>query len=705
MRTITDFPYDVRVVENVFIPVRDGQRVAARMWIPTSAETKPLPAVLEYIPYRKRDGTRGRDALNHPYMAGHGYVCVRVDMRGSGDSDGVLVDEYVSQEHEDAEDVIAWLAEQPWCDGNVGMMGISWGGFNSLQVAARRPPALKAIVSASATEDLYVDNMHYMGGALLSDNMSEATVMFAFNSLPPDPAIVGDRWRDMWRERLEGSGLWIEKWLEHQRRDEYWKRASVNEDYSDITCPVMAVGGWADGYTNAIFRLMAHLDVPRRALIGPWGHKYPHLGVPGPTIGFLQETIRWWDHWLKGTDTGVMDEPMMRVWMQDSVAPQASYAERPGRWVGEPSWPSPHTRTLEYALSGHHLVPMPDGGGAGGEGSADETGLRADDGRSGATGSDAEPGEVTLRSPLSVGLFAGKWASYAATPDLPFDQREEDGGALVYETKPLDHDVELLGMGECELEVSADAPVAQVIARLSDVLPDGETTRVTYGVLNLTHRGGSAEPTPLEPGRKYRVRVPLNGVAQHFPKGHRIRLSLSTSYFPLVWPSPTAASVTLTTEVSRLRLPLRPPREDDAHLRELEPAEAAPELETETLAPGNHQWRVIRDLATDVSTLEIVNDEGAFRIAETGTVVRRATNEWFSFRWNDVNSVRGETKTLRRFEREGWRTEVVTRTVLTSTEHDFLITAELDAYELDASRGHPRVYSQNWRTSVPRDCV
>lgn len=705
MRTITDFPYDVRVVENVFIPLRDGQRVAARLWIPTSAETRPLPAVLEYIPYRKRDGTRARDALNHPYMAGHGYVCVRVDMRGSGDSDGVLVDEYVSQEHEDAEDVIAWLAEQPWCDGNVGMMGISWGGFNSLQVAARRPPALKAIVSASATDDLYVDNMHYMGGALLSDNLSEATVMFAFNSLPPDPAIVGDRWRDMWRERLEGSGLWIEKWLEHQRRDEYWKRASVNEDYSDITCPVMAVGGWADGYTNAIFRLMAHLDVPRRALIGPWGHKYPHLGVPGPTIGFLQETIRWWDHWLKGTDTGVMDEPMMRVWMQDSVAPQASYAERPGRWVGEPSWPSPHTRTLEYALSGHHLVPVPDEGAAGEGDGIDETDLREDDGRSGATSSDTEPAEVTLRSPLSVGLFAGKWASYAATPDLPFDQREEDGGALVYETKPLDHEVELLGMGTCELEVSADAPVAQVIARLSDVLPDGETTRVTYGVLNLTHRDGSAEPAPLEPGRKYRVRVPLNGVAQHFPKGHRIRLSLSTSYFPLVWPSPTAASVTLTTEVSRLRLPLRPPREDDAHLRELGPAEAAPELETETLAPSDHQWRVIRDLATDVSTLEIVNDEGAFRIAETGTVVRRATNEWFSFRWNDVNSVRGETKTLRRFEREGWSTEVVTRTVLTSTEHDFLITAELDAYELDASRGNPRVYSQNWRTSVPRDCV
>ncbi|SMY11061.1 CocE/NonD family hydrolase [Brevibacterium jeotgali] len=681
MRTISDFPYEVRVVENVFIPLRDGQRVAARMWIPQSAETRPLPAILEYIPYRKRDGTRGRDALNHPYMAGHGYVCVRVDMRGSGDSDGVLRDEYLEQEHEDAEDVIAWIAEQSWCEGSVGMMGISWGGFNSLQVAARRPPALKAIVSASATDDLYVDNMHYMGGALLVDNLSEATVMFAFNSLPPDPEIVGERWREMWHERLENSGLWIEKWLEHQHRDDYWERASVNEDYSDVACPVMAVGGWADGYTNAIFRLMEHLDVPRRALIGPWGHKYPHLGVPGPSIGFLHEVVRWWDHWLKGTDTGVMDEPMLRVWMQDSAAPRSSYAERPGHWVGEPSWPSPHTETGEYALSGHHLVP-------------------ADD-----DGQDAEPAEVTLQSPLSVGMFAGKWASYAATPDLPFDQREEDGGALVYETKPLDHDLEMLGMGECELDVSADAPVAQVIARLSDVLPNGETTRVTYGVLNLTHRDSSAEPTPLEPGRRYRVRVPLNAVAQHFPKRHRIRLSLSTSYWPLVWPSPTAAALTLSTEVSRLRLPLRRPREEDAHLRALGPAEAAPPLAVETLRTGDHQWRVIRDLATDVSTLEIVNDEGSFRIVETGTIVRRETSEWFSFRWNDVSSVRGETRTVRRFEREGWRTEVITRTVLTSTEHDFCIAAELDAYELNAERGNPRVYSQNWRRMIPRDLV
>lgn len=679
MQTISEFPHEVRVIENVFITMRDGARLAARIWLPVDAERKPVPAVLEYIPYRKRDSTRGRDALNHPYIAGHGYACVRVDMRGSGDSEGVLRDEYLEAEHDDACDVIEWLSQQPWCDGSVGMMGISWGGFNSLQVAARRPPALKAIVSASATEDLYVDNMHYMGGCLLSDNLSEATVMFAFNSLPPDPAIVGERWRDMWHERLEESGLWIEKWLEHQHRDDYWKRASVNEDYGSVRCPVLAVGGWADGYTNAIFRLMEHLDVPRKGLIGPWGHKYPHLGVPGPAIGFLQEVVRWWDHWLKGIDTGIMDEPMVRAWMQDTIEPNPSYAERPGRWVGEPSWPSPNIENRRLVF--------------------DRYALHRED-----AALPHEERPLALRSPLSVGMFAGKWASYAATPDLPSDQREEDGGALVFETETFDTQVEVLGQPELEVEVSASTPVAMLAARLSDVAPTGEATRVTYGLLNLTHRDGSENPAPLEPGRRYRVRLLLNGMAHAFPAGHRLRLSISNSYFPLAWPSPTPSEVTVFTGGS-LTIPVRPPREEDSLLREFGAPEAAPELAVTQLESGEHHWRTTRDLASGVSTLDILDDQGAFRIDETGTVVRRRTQEWFSFRGNDVNSARGETRTLRRYERDDWRTEVHTRTVLTSTPEEFVINAELDAFELDDDHGDRRVHSQSWQRRIPRDLV
>ncbi|GAB2639335.1 CocE/NonD family hydrolase [Nocardia goodfellowii] len=681
MHTVESFPYEVRVTENVFIPMRDGTRLAARLWRPVTDE--PLPAVFEYIPYRKRDLTRARDALNHPYLAGHGYVAVRVDLRGSGDSDGVLRDEYLAAEHDDACDVIEWLAAQPWCDGNVGMMGISWGGFNSLQVAARRPPALKAIVSASATEDLYVDNMHYMGGCLLSDNLSEATVMFAFNSLPPDPEIVGDRWREMWQERLVGSGLWIEQWLEHQHRDDYWKRASVNEDYSAVRCPVLAVGGWADGYTNAIFRLLEHLDVPRRGLIGPWGHKYPHLGVPGPAIGFLQELVRWWDHWLKGRDTGIMDEPMLRAWMQDSISPHPSYADRPGRWVGEPQWPTPHIDQRRFVLGRYVMSEDPEA---------------------------VQARELSVQSPLSVGMFAGKWASYAATPDLPSDQRDEDGGSLVFETDELTETFEVLGLPALDLEIAADRPNAMVAARLSDVAPNGEATRVTYGLLNLTHRNGSATPEPLEPGRAYRVRVPLNGLAHSFPAGHRIRLSVSSSYWPLAWPSPEPAMLTISTGRSALTLPHRPPRAEDDRLRPFDPPEAAPEAPATRVEPGKHHWKVERDLASGVSTLEIENDQGTVVLDDVGTLVRGATTEWFSFRHNDVTSVRGETRTLRRLERDDWRTEVITNTVLRCTAEDFVLDARLDAFELEDQATDPRtvrkrVYSQNWQRRIPRNLV
>ncbi|WP_278314561.1 CocE/NonD family hydrolase [Lolliginicoccus levis] len=685
MEYVTDLPHEVVDWENEFIPLPDGTRLAARLWMPRDAAASPVPAVLEYIPYRKRDVTRGRDALNHPYIAGHGYACVRVDLRGSGDSDGVLRDEYLATEHEDALDVIDWIARQPWCDGNVGMMGISWGGFNSLQVAAKRPPALKAIISASATEDLYFDNMHYMGGCLLSDNLSEATVMFAFNSLPPDPEIVGEQWREMWHERLRGSGLWIENWLRHQHRDDYWKRVAINEDYGMIQCPVFAVGGWADGYTNSIFRLLEHLEVPCRALIGPWGHKYPHTGVPGPAIGFLDEVVRWWDQWLKGKDTGLLDEPALRVWMQDAVPPQTSYDERPGRWVAEQGWPSSSIEELRLELGEGSLLGL--------EGA--ERGIGCAVGRD----------NHVVNSLLSVGMFAGKWASYAAPPDLPSDQREEDGGSLVYETGELTDPIEILGMPLLRLAVVADKPVAMVAVRISDVARTGEATRVTYGLLNLTHRDSSARPSPLVPGTSYVVDVPLNGVAQSFPAGHRIRLAISSSYWPLAWPPPEAATLTIDPARSELMLPIRAPRAEDDLLRPFGKPTAAPPLETTRLEPAEHHWKLIRDLASGESTLEIVNDQGELRLDDTKTVLRRATTEWFSSVQNDVGSVRGETRTVRRISRDEWQIEVSTRTVMTSTAAEFFLTAELDAWEFDEQHGDSRVYSQNWSTRIPRDLV
>jgi putative CocE/NonD family hydrolase len=318
MAVVTEFPRSVRVIENTWIPLSDGTRLAAKIWLPERAETEPVPAILEYIPYRKGDGTAIRDELVYPYLAGHGYAGVRVDIRGHGESDGVPEDEYTAREQADGVEVIAWIAEQEWCSGAVGMQGISWGGFNSLQVAAHRPPALKAIMTLCSTDDRYADDVHYKGGVVEAmDMLHWATYLLMANAEPPDPAIVGERWRELWLQRVDGNEPYGDVWLEHQRRDDYWKHGSVCEDFGAIECAVYAVGGWQDGYTNAIPRMLAGLPGPRKGLIGPWGHRWPHSGSPGPAIGFLQESLRWWDHWLKGEDTGIMDEPMLRAWVED----------------------------------------------------------------------------------------------------------------------------------------------------------------------------------------------------------------------------------------------------------------------------------------------------------------------------------------------------------------------------------------------------
>ncbi|MDQ1050817.1 CocE/NonD family hydrolase [Streptomyces sp. V4I2] len=682
MRYVTNLPYATKEEEHVRIPMSDGVQLSARIWRPTSSDDEPVPAVLEYIPYRKRDLTSVRDSIHHPYIAGHGYACVRVDVRGTGDSEGVLKDEYLEQEQADAEEVLAWLAEQPWCDGRTGMMGISWGAFAALQVAARQPPSLRAIVIASFTDDRHADDMHYMGGAMLSDNLAEAGTMFAYATCPPDPAVVGDRWRDMWHERLENTGPWVLPWLRHQRRDDYWRHASVSENHQDVRCPVLASSGWADGYSNAVTRLLGNLDVPRKGLIGPWSHKFPHLGEPGPAIGYLQEVVRWWDHWLKGVDNGVMDGPMLHTWMQDSVPPSTSYEERPGRWVAEPAWPSPHIHPVTYPLTRHRI------------GSPDPPSEEAAAG-------EGDGAAMTVRSPLSVGQFAGKWASYNAPPDLPYDQREEDGGSLVFETEPLTERLEILGSPTVELDLSADEPVAMVAARLSDVSPDGAATRVTYGLLNLTRRDSTEAPEPLEPGRRYRATVHLNGVAQAFPPGHRIRLSLSTSYWPLAWPPPKRALLSVHENSSTLTLPVRPTDEpDEVPPNPFDEPEGTAPLAVTRLTPLEQRWDVKRDLIGYHAALEIVKDQGLIRFDGIGLDAGRRAYERYATVADDFTSVSGESTWTMRFRREDWDIRVVTHTRLSCDERDFFVDATLDGYE-----GDRRVFSRTWNETVPRDLL
>ena len=668
-------PRPVREVENAWIPLADGTRLAARLWLPEDAAEAPVPAILEYIPYCKRDGTAARDEAMHPYFAAHGYAAVRVDLRGSGESDGLLDDEYLARELDDGLEVIAWIARQPWCGGRVGMIGKSWGGFNALQVAALRPPALACIITVDSTDDRYADDVHYMGGCLNVSNLTWAFSMFGRNARPPDPAIVGERWREMWRTRLENNRPWVVDWLRHQRRDAYWQHGSVCQDYGAIVCPVYAIGGWADAYSNAVPRLIAGLTCPRKALIGPWGHQYPHQGSPGPAIGFLQEALRWWDHWLNDRDSGIMDEPVVRVWMQDYGPPRTFQSTRPGRWITAAGWPPESVDAEAYALNprGLHREAAP----------------RQD---------------LTLASPQTLGAGCISWINSGAQGALeePSDQREDDAQSLAFDSAPLEDAIEILGAPVVELDLTADRPNALVCARLCEVAPNGASTRVSYGLLNLTHRDGHADPTPLRPGETLRARVRLNDIAHRFSAGHRIRVSLSTAYWPIIWPSPEAARLTIHSGASTLILPVRRRDPDEAVPPDFPPPESAPLAPRTTLRPAQPQAATIeRDMASGRVTVRQVIDGGKQRIDSHGWEHGSRMTRTRAIEPDDPLSARVDcASTLECGRAGGPQVRIEATTSLTADRARFHVEAELQVFEDERP-----VFSRTWREAVPRDLV
>lgn len=669
----------IRDLETVWIPMADGCRLAARIWLPESAETAPLPAILEYLPYRRRDFTRRRDETMHPWFAAHGYVSIRVDMRGSGDSDGVLHDEYLAQEQDDALEVIAWIARQSWCSGKVGMMGKSWGAYNSLQVAARRPAALAAIVAVMGTDDRFAECIHYSGGALLNDNFWWGCIMQLFNARPPDPQVVGERWRDMWRERLEAERFWPEIWLRHQRLDEYWKHGSVCFDYAAIQSPVWFWGGWADYYRDTPLRLAQHLKVPHKVTVGPWSHLYPHEGRPAPAVGFLQESLRWWDHWLKGKDTGVTREPPLRLYMMESVPPVTTLEERAGRWIEEPSWPSPHVTALSLVLNPGRLDAEPAAG---------------------------EPVALTVASPQTTGLASGDWGSFGIEGDLPGDQALDRFGSLEFDTEPLAERLELLGQGRIALELAVDRPMAVVTGRLIDVAPDGRATLVARGFLNLSQRDSREHPAPVVPGERYGVTLQMTGTAYAFPPGHRVRLALSTAYWPIIWPSPEPVTLSVLTGVSILALPVRRSVTSDSCTPALPQPEATPASAVTVLRQGALERSVTINQLSGEVTHRVYLDGGTFgpqgklRFEAIGIEMSHVGERLYSIRPDAPLSAHAVMTQSSEMGRGAWQVRIDTHAEMSSTRETF----ELDAW-VEASEGDRLVLRREWKASIPRTDV
>ncbi|MGR3711570.1 MAG: CocE/NonD family hydrolase [Shimia sp.] len=661
MQHVTDYPFEVEEQPHVLIPMPDGVHLSARIWRPKGAG--PVPAILEYLPYRKRDGTAVRDALTHPFMAGHGYVCVRVDMRGTGDSEGLFEDEYSPQELADSVAVVNWLAAQEWCSGSVGMMGISWGGFNGLQIAALQPEPLKAVVSICSTTDRYADDIHYKGGLMLGENPAWAATVLGWFALPPDPAILAGDVEEIWAERLETTPFLAGRWAEHQLRDDYWKHGSVCEDYSAIKAAVLSVGGWHDGYRNTIAHLVENLDAPVKGLVGPWNHKYPHFAVPGPQIDFLGEMLRWWDRWLKYEDNGADAWPDMRLWVMDSVAPKVKYDHRPGRWVALDDWQArPAPEVLHF------------------NGSALSTAA----------------GHVDRKAfpALNCGQGAGEYFPFGFGPgELPDDQRLDDALSLCFDSAPLDAAQDLVGAPRVSLDVASDQMRAQVAVRLCDLRPDGTSALISHGFLNLRHRNGHEVPQDLPVGAPVSVEVVLDQCGYRLPAGHRLRVAISTSYWPFVWPEPKP--VTLTVASGALHLPVLP--EGMGGSWAFDPPRAAAPLETRLLREGSEAKRLVRDATDGSLTLEISSDTGRIEDTETGLAHTIKHFETFRIQEDDASSAVAEFRWVRRMARGGWAATVEGYVIMTGLEYHFDVRASLKAHV----EGEHNFFKE-WSVKVPR---
>jgi putative CocE/NonD family hydrolase len=550
------------------------------------------------------------------------------------------------------------------------MMGISWGGFNALQVAMHRPPALKAIIALCASDDRYNDDVHYMQGCLLHDNFAWSSAMYAFVSQPPDPAVVGERWREMWLERLKHYKYPARIWYAHQRRDAYWRQASVREDYDAIECAVFAIGGWEDGYSNAVARLVEKLKAPCIGLVGPWGHAYPNKALPGPAIGFLQEALRFWDHWLKGRDTGLMREPKLRVWMNASHAPDPCATLRPGRWIAQRDWPASNVVMRDFWLGTRGLEPaqQPDAA-------------------------------LSIRSPQNAGAMTVEWCSYGGSDgDFPGDQRTDDGCSLCFDTLPIEAPLAFFGAPRLRLAFSVDRPVAKICVRLNDVAPDGASTRVTFTLFGLNHAWDQANPVALEPGKVYRATIPLNTIAYEIAAGHRLRVAISTACWPQLWPAPHAATVTVHTGDSRLELPVRLPVAEDSESRDFDPpVKSAAEPCTATRAEDWHRT-ITRDVATGATELVMVKDSGGVRYDDIDWRLDCGGTERYRIRPDDPLSAEADCVYHHELGRGDWVARTVTRTTLANDATHFHFTATVDAYF-----NGERIFSDQDAFSIPRD--
>lgn len=632
--------------EQVWITMDDGVRLAATLHLPATGT--PQPCLLEALPYRKDDVTAAYADEYARLRDEFGYAVCRVDLRGTGSSEGVAVDEYPVREQDDLVAVIAWLAAQPWCDGGVGMYGTSYSGFNSLQTAMRQPPALKAIVPIYATDDRYTDDVHHMGGALrLLDVVDYPTYMIAMNALPPVPSIAGADWRERWRDRLDRTEPWLLRWLDHPADGPYWRHGSLRDpsldtdtsygnDYARVTVPTMIVAGWADGYRNTSFRTVAALrdeGTPARLLAGPWSHMSAESALPGPHLDLTAELARWFDRWLRDIDNGVDAEPPYTFFLRESgPAPEPDAVVAAGSWRSMPDWPNTTWRCpRSWAIGGGVRVHA----------------VRA-----------------------ATGIAAWNSCAGRLPWGQPTDQRYDDAASLTWDFPAEDDPLTLIGPGGVTLRVAADQPLASVSVKLCDVADDGTSTLITRGFLNLAHRDGHADPVPLTPDEFVDAWVELETCAYTVLPGRRLRLSVTGADWPNTVVPPRPVTLTVDGDASTISLP--PPHDTDP----------APRYDQGQRAVAGDPvvWRITDDVVDRVTTASVAH--GSTWEITGGSV----TDEYTGSVSVDRSTWRQTARSTARYTLSWGETSVSTECAveLTADEDHFTTEVTLTAYEGDA---------------------
>ncbi|WP_020008100.1 CocE/NonD family hydrolase [Salinicoccus albus] len=651
----TDFPYEVEITAHTWITMSDGVKLSAKLWQPKNIEDKTKGAVLEYLPYRKDEFTALRDEIRHKYFAGCGYTSIRVDIRGTGDSEGIIKDEYPKQEQDDALEIISWIENQAWSNGSVAMIGKSWGGFNGLQLAALQPAALKTIITLCSTDDRYADDVHYRGGTLMgSDMLWWSSTMFAYNARPPFPKFVGDKWYEMWLDRMENTPPFIEEWVSHQTRDDYWKHGSVGENYGDIKIPVLTMSGWADGYTDALFRLMNNLDVPKKGIVGPWAHEFPDTAIPGPQMGYLQEVTEWLDKWM--TDKSCPDhEDAFLVYVQDSVKPATSYDYRNGKWLDLFDEKQENIDLFKNLNN-----------------------------------------EIHLKNIQQHGLYSGVFCPFGQDGDLPDDQTIDNALTSTFVLEPSTEPVNFVGQPIARLRVKSDVKEANVHVRISDVHPTGEKTLVTMGQLNLNHYNSHEYPEDLPVDEYIDAEVTLDVIGYQMPKGHQIEISVSPTYWPQIWPSKEIAGLTVDMAQSQLLVPTVN-EFTEVELKHTQAETAAP-LDKIIHRDGSRTRDVIKRLTTGEWVLDDFSDEGLRTLTDAHITYGTKNHNVYTVKENDPLSAKVECDWSVIVKDDDIDTEMITTSIMSCDENYYYLTNRLTAYN-----NGEKCFSKTWEKQILRN--